>query len=66
MKLFNIVALAGACAAYEKNGKVVIDLYYESQCGGCQDMITTSFAKAIATKGFEQMAQVILHPYGNA
>merc|ERR1712166_1270236 len=66
MKFFNIVALAGTCAAYEKNMKVVIDLYYESQCPACRSQIATNFDKAMNTKGFGKMAHVTLHPYGNA
>jgi len=65
MKLFNLVALAGACAAYDTS-KVRVDLYYESQCPACRSQITTNFAKALGTKGFGQMAIVKLHPYGNA
>ena len=66
MKLFNLVALAGVCAAYEKNQKVIVDLYYESQCPACRAQVTGNIAKAHATKGFGKMAHINLHPYGNA
>ena len=57
------LAMAGVCA-YEE--KVVIDLYYESQCPACRDQVTNNFKKAMETKGFLDMAEVNLHPYGNA
>lgn len=46
--------------------KVKIELFYESECPGCKQAITTSFKKAMATEGFEDMAEVSLYPYGNA
>ena len=36
MKFSTIAAFAGAVAAYDKNPKVNIDLYYESQCPACR------------------------------
>lgn len=36
MKFSTIAAFAGAVAAYEKNGKLNIDLFYESQCPACR------------------------------
>ena len=50
----------------EANDKIKIDLYYESQCPGCKQMITTSFADAMKADGFLDMAEVNLWPYGNA
>ncbi len=46
--------------------KVQIQLFYESQCPGCRNMITTSFATAFAAPDFLDMADVTLYPYGNA
>jgi hypothetical protein len=46
--------------------KIKIDLYYESQCPGCKQMITTSFAEAMKADGFLDMAEINFWPYGNA
>jgi interferon gamma-inducible protein 30 len=46
--------------------KVAVELYYESQCPGCREMITTSFKEAFETDGFLDMATVEFVPYGNA
>jgi interferon gamma-inducible protein 30 len=46
--------------------KVVVELYYESQCPGCREMITTSFKDAFQKDGFLDMADVVFVPYGNA
>jgi interferon gamma-inducible protein 30 len=46
--------------------KVRVELYYESQCPGCREMVTTSFYKAFQTEGFLDMAEVEFVPYGNA
>ena len=46
--------------------KVMVELYYESQCPGCREMVTTSFYKAFQTEGFLDMAEVAFVPYGNA
>ena len=48
------------------DAKVVVDLYYESQCPGCKETITTSFADAVKADGFFNMATLNLMPYGNA
>lgn len=48
------------------DGKIMIDLYYESQCPGCRQMITESFAEAFKADGFLNMANVNFWPYGNA
>ena len=50
----------------ENADKIKIDLYFESQCPGCRQMITTSFAEAMKADGFLEMAEVNLWPYGNA
>jgi interferon gamma-inducible protein 30 len=50
----------------EANDKIKIDLYYESQCPGCKQMITTSFAAAMKADGFLDMAELNFWPYGNA
>jgi hypothetical protein len=42
----------------EENGKVLIDLFYESQCPGCKQMITTSFADAIKAEAFFDMVEI--------
>jgi interferon gamma-inducible protein 30 len=46
--------------------KIKIDLYYESQCPGCKQMITTSFAEAMKADRFLDMAEINFWPYGNA
>jgi interferon gamma-inducible protein 30 len=46
--------------------KIKIDLFFESQCPGCKQMITTSFAEAMKADGFLNMAEVNFWPYGNA
>lgn len=46
--------------------KINIELYYESQCPGCREMLTTSFKEAFGKEGFLDMATVTLVPYGNA
>merc|ERR1712083_329984 len=46
--------------------KVKVQLFYESQCPGCRETITTSFATAFAAPDFLNMAEVTLYPYGNA
>jgi len=48
------------------NEKVKIELYYESQCPGCRQMVTTSFYEAFQAEGFLDMAEVEFVPYGNA
>ena len=57
-----------AALASEKEAadKIKIDLYYESQCPGCKQMITTSFAEAMKADGFLDMAEINFWPYGNA
>jgi interferon gamma-inducible protein 30 len=48
------------------NDKVQVELYYESQCPGCREMITTSFYDAYQKDGFLDMVDVTFIPYGNA
>jgi interferon gamma-inducible protein 30 len=50
----------------DMEAKVVVDLYYESQCPGCKATITGSFADAVKADGFFNMATINLWPYGNA
>jgi hypothetical protein len=50
----------------EAADKIKIDLYYESQCPGCKQMITTSFAEAMKAENFLDMAEINFWPYGNA
>lgn len=52
--------------AVQEDQKIKIALYYESQCPGCREMITTSFKEAFEKDGFLNMASVALVPYGNA
>jgi interferon gamma-inducible protein 30 len=66
MKFATIAATIGAVAAYADDSKMKIDLYYESQCPACRAQVTTNFMKAINTPGFVDMADITLHPYGNA
>ena len=58
-------AFALVSAAYAAD-KVQIQLFFESQCPGCRNMITHSFATAFAAPDFLNMADVTLYPYGNA
>ncbi|OEU09006.1 GILT-domain-containing protein [Fragilariopsis cylindrus CCMP1102] len=48
------------------NDKVQVELYYESQCPGCREMITTSFYDAYQNDGLLDMAVITFIPYGNA
>ena len=57
---------AAALATFAQAQKVSVELYYESQCPGCRQMITTSFAEAYQAEGFLEMADITLVPYGNA
>jgi len=50
----------------DTNKKVQVELYYESQCPGCRQMITTSFDEAYHKEGFLDMAEITFIPYGNA
>ena len=66
-----LVSPAEGTSAFEErvvtdDEKVMIELYYESQCPGCRDMVTNSFSKAFQTEGFLDMAEVEFVPYGNA
>ena len=54
-----------AQASESVDQKVVVELYYESQCPGCREMLTTSFKEAFQSEGFLDMADVTLVPYGN-
>ena len=63
------VGLASASAAGDNNGvgdRIKVELYYESQCPGCREVLTTSFKEAYAAEGFLKMADVTLVPFGNA
>lgn len=65
------ITFIGLAFAFEQkaavdNEKVGIALYYESQCPGCRDLITTSFKEAFQADGFLDMADVEFVPYGNA
>ena len=46
--------------------KVVIDLFFESECPYCKRTITGSFHEAFKAEGFLEMATVNMYPYGNA
>ena len=46
--------------------KLQIELYYESQCGGCWQAIDGSFKSAVYQKTFFEMAELTMVPYGNA
>ena len=67
--LFTTATVAACGTGLEQadnDAKVVVDLYYESQCPGCRETITTSFADAVKADGFFNMATLNLMPYGNA
>ena len=63
MKFLSIATFAATCYAGDR---VSIELYYESQCPGCRQQITTNFAQAFAADGFTKMASVAFVPFGNA
>jgi len=46
--------------------KVQVELYLESQCPDCREMITTSFYDAYEIDGFLDMADITFIPFGNA
>lgn len=58
--------LRSPAAAASADEKVMIELYYESQCPGCRELITTSFKDAFQKEGFLDMADVTFVPFGNA
>ena len=58
-------ALLAATVA-SADDKVQVALYYEAQCPGCRQTITTSFAHAYGKSGFLDMADITFVPYGNA
>lgn len=62
----NSVAAAAVIANDSDSDKVQVELYYESQCPGCREMITTSFYEAFQAPGFLDMADITFVPYGNA
>ena len=62
MKFASFAVLALGAAAQ----KLSIHLYYESQCPGCRDTITRSFANAFEHRDLLKMADISLFPYGNA
>ena len=45
---------------------VLFELYYESLCGGCRDMIRDQIYKAYTTLYSTGIMQIGLYPYGNA
>ena len=64
-----LVATVCASGSQDVEGldkKVSVQLYFESECPGCRQMITGSFKEAFAADGFLHMAEVNLFPYGNA
>lgn len=50
----------------ENDDRVRIDLYTESLCPGCMQVITTSLKTALNTKDFDKIADIHLWVYGNA
>mmetsp|Transcript_35256 Transcript_35256/g.71415 ORF Transcript_35256/g.71415 Transcript_35256/m.71415 type:complete len:287 (+) Transcript_35256:237-1097(+) len=68
--------LAGVCSTVRADDnaeatanvgdRISIELYFESQCPGCREVLTTSFKQAYAAPGFLKMADVTLVPFGNA
>merc|ERR1712238_442311 len=62
----DLVALLNNYPDPDPDNKVQVELYYESQCPGCRQLITTSFAAAYHTEGFLDMAEITFIPYGNA
>lgn len=48
------------------DGKVVIDLYYESLCPACEQFLQTGVKTALGTKDIWKIGDVFVHPYGNA
>ena len=74
--LLSLATLAGVCstvsaddnaeATAKVGNRISVELYYESQCPGCRQVLTTSFKSAYAAPGFLKMADVTLVPFGNA
>lgn len=48
----------------ENDGKLHIDIYYESLCQGCRDKMENSYLPAVNTPGFFDMADVRFFPFG--
>ena len=61
-----IIATSLVAAQMPPDEKVKVDLFYESLCPYCKDMISGSFAEAFKADGFLNMAEVNFWPYGNA
>ena len=49
----------------QNDGKVHIDIYYESLCSGCRMKMDKSYLPAINTPGFFDMADIRIFPFGN-
>ncbi|EAR89365.1 gamma-interferon-inducible lysosomal thiol reductase (macronuclear) [Tetrahymena thermophila SB210] len=64
-KIYIFLAALLVLSSYADD-RVVVDLYYESLCPGCQNFIETELTPAIHVEGFETIANIRLFPYGNA
>ena len=49
----------------KNDGKVHVDIYYESLCEGCRIKMKNSYLPAINTPGFFDMADIRVYPFGN-
>ena len=50
----------------ENSDKMVIDLYFESECPACRSTITQNFAEAYQADGLLDMVTINYFPFGNA
>ena len=46
--------------------RLTVDMYVESLCPYCNQFITTSLKKALATEGIDKLVALRIIPYGNA
>ena len=66
MKIISLIVTLSTLVILSQclNSKVKLNLYTESLCPDCINFITGSLKKAHNTKGFYEIAQVNLFPYG--
>lgn len=60
-----LAVLAGLLIVANGQKKVPLGLYFESCCPYCQEYIVNSFGPAWRTKGFSDIADVLLVPWGH-
>lgn len=62
----SLVAINSMQITAEDDGKVLIELYYESLCPDCEKFIQGSLKRAAATADLWKIAEFRFYPYGNA